>query len=443
MRHFAVLLLALHATSLAAQQDEMKMQMPTGVLGIPETRAGSGTSWLPDSSYMHATHFAWAGWSAMLHGDVTAQYDRQGSRRGDGQFGSVNWGMLMLMRPLGGVQLHLNAMVSLEPATLGGRGYPLLLQTGESYGGQPLHDHQHPHDAFMELAVRVDGPLSRSVAVSLYAGAVGEPALGPVAYMHRPSTQNDPFAPLSHHQQDATHITFGVVTAGVYAVRWKLEGSVFNGREPDDRRWNFDYRGRSLDSYSGRVTVNPTGRMSLSGWYGYLRSPEVLHPDESVHRFGASLLFAARGWSGGEWSSSIIWGANRTHGSTRGSLLAESNLELGSKTSVFGRLELTRKSGEDLDLPAQIRGATYGITVLALGSVREIASIGAGTVGVGVRPSINFISRSLATVYGTRRPVGIDVFVRFRPGRMTMGMTMDHELHGAGGPRARSAMRDE
>jgi hypothetical protein len=36
--------------------------------------------------------------------------------------------------------------------------------------------------------------------------------------MHRPS-QHDPDAPIGHHWQDSTHITFGVATLGAVAQR--------------------------------------------------------------------------------------------------------------------------------------------------------------------------------------------------------------------------------
>ena len=43
-------------------------------------------------------------------------------------------------------------------------------------------------------------------------------------------------APLSHHLQDSTHTSFGVVTTGFVIDRVKLEGSAFNGREPNEQR---------------------------------------------------------------------------------------------------------------------------------------------------------------------------------------------------------------
>lgn len=322
----------------------------------------------------------------------------------------------MLMHDVGTGKLHLHAMASLEPVTLGAKGYPLLLQTGESYQGKPLHDRQHPHDLIMELAAMFQQPVAKNLAVELYGGVAGEPALGPVAFMHRPSAQNDPFAPLGHHWQDATHISFGVLTAGLYSRAWKLEGSWFNGREPDENRWNIDLR--RLDSYSGRLTVNPTGRLSVAGWYGYLPSPEWLHPDEQVHRYGAAALYGGRGVDGGSWGSMILWGANRSAGHTEHSAVVESNLEIGRKNAVFARAEYVRKSAEELVLPAMDPSREFDIRSLAGGYVREVASIPGGSIGVGGRVSVNFVPAPLEPYYGTRAPAGVAVYVRVRPKRM-------------------------
>ena len=388
--------------------------MMEGPLGLSHVRMGSGTSWMPDSSPMHANHKMLGDWTLMLHGVAFGQYDWQGSKRGDKQFGIVDWEMLMAMRKVGTGMLHLHGMASLEPATLGARGYPLLLQTGESYRGRPLHDRQHPHDAIMELAALFQQPVARNLAVDLYGGLAGEPALGPVAFMHRPSAQSDPLAPLGHHWQDATHISYGVVTAGVYSRLFKLEGSAFNGREPDENRWNLDLRG--LDSYSGRLTVNPTGRLSLAGWYGYMPSPEALHPDEPVHRYGASALYGGRGLRGGAWESTLLWGANEHPGGhAENSVVAESNLEIGSKHTVFGRAEYVQKSAEELVLPNLDPEREFGIGSLVAGYIREVASIPGGTVGVGGRASVNFVPPTLGQFYDTRTPAGFSVYVRVRP----------------------------
>jgi hypothetical protein len=420
------------------------MSMGAAPLGIPMQRMGSGTSWVPDATTMHASHLMLGAWDVMLHGVAFLQYDDQGTRRGDRQFGSVNWGMLMAGRDLAGGRLALRGMMSAEPFTVGSRGYPLLLQSGESYHGQSLYDRQHPHDLFMEMAAMYDHAIGDNLAVSLYAAPVGEPAIGPVAFPHRPSAANDPLAPIGHHWQDATHISFGVITGGIYTRTVRLEGSIFNGREPDEIRTNFDYKGRSLDSYAGRLTINPNKYWSVSGSYAYLKSPEQLHPAESLHRISASVLYELPFRTSGDWASALIYGANKHTGQTSlsNSLLAESNLSLDHNNTLFTRAEFVQKGPEDLPtsvamnpnpavaqgmhesaivitkLPAPIQ---YDVGEVTLGYVRELVSVYSGSLGLGTAGTINVIPSILKDTYGTRTPMGITVFLRLRPGPMHTG----------------------
>src|SRR2546426_828080 len=228
-------------------------------------------------------------------------------------------------------------MLSTDPWGVGSAGSPLLLQTGESNRRVPLHDHRHPHDLFMELAALYEAAVGGNLGLSVYLAPVGEPAVGPVAFPHRPSAADDPLAPISHHWQDGTHITFGVVTAGGFTRAVKLEGSWFNGREPDEHRTGFDYSGRRLDSYSARLTVNPDPRWSVSAWYGYLKSPEELHPDESLHRYGAAALTTQPFGRRGQWATALIWGANDPVGLRRpsNSVALASPLQLDETNSLF------------------------------------------------------------------------------------------------------------
>jgi hypothetical protein len=398
-----------HAPATPEQPVDHSMHgMIAGPLGISHARMGSGTTWVPDVTPMRAIHTMWRDWSVMLHGVAFLQYDRQYSRRGSDQLGLIDWEMVMAMRRVGPGLIHLHAMTSLEPLTIGAEGYPLLLQTGEMFEGRPLVDRQHPHDLVMELAAMYEQPVSHALAASLYAGVAGEPAIGPVAFMHRPSAQSDPLAPLGHHWQDATHITYGVVTAGVFSRQWKLEGSWFNGREPDENRWDFDLR--PLDSWAGRLTLNPTERMSVSGWYGFLKSAEERRPDESTRRYGASLLFAHPGLGGG-WSSMLLWGANDHGERPEHSFVAESDIQIRGH-SVFGRYEFVRKSGEDLLVASP---EDFAIHSLVAGYARDFVSARSVSIGAGFRASVNFIPERLAESYGTRRPAGFAVYLRARP----------------------------
>ena len=235
-------------------------------LGIPENRMGSGTSWLPDDAPMQAIHVPLGAWTVMAHGAISLLLDAQRGPRGATEVRLVNWGMGSLTRGIAGGRLELRAMLSAEPATVGSGGYPLLLQSGESDNGLALHDRQHPHDLFMEAVAVYEREIGRTMAVSLYLAPAGEPALGPPAYPHRPSAEWDPLAPIGHHWQDGSHVTYGVLTTGIYTRSMKLEVSAFNGREPDENRTDFDFRGRRLDSYAGRAIVNPSRESTVFGF---------------------------------------------------------------------------------------------------------------------------------------------------------------------------------
>ncbi|MGB7211583.1 MAG: hypothetical protein WBC97_03055 [Gemmatimonadales bacterium] len=410
------------------------MATMTEPLGIPHSRMGSGTSWIPDASAIREYQQRAGRWMLMAHGVVDLYYDHQGTSRGDTQVGSTNWLMGMAMRPIGHGTLQLDAMLSAEPFTVGGRGYPLLLQTGESYQGQPLHDRQHPHDLFMELSATYRHPLGGGLAVSLYAAPVGEPALGPVAFMHRPSAQSDPFAPIVHHWQDATHITFGVATIGIYSRTVKLEGSVFNGREPDEDRYNFDLR--ALDSWSTRLDVNLGTAWSLNASYGLLRSPEALDPGMSLHRIGASIMRTVKMGHSGEWATSLIWGANhhRMPGGSderlEHSLLAETNLQLDDRNTLYGRVAWVEKSAEELVVSGFPATAQFNVVTASLGYSRELLRFAHTALSLGLRGEVGFVPSGLQPAYGTRNPAGIAIYARLRPAASARDRDVEMPMEG-------------
>src|SRR5439155_26254879 len=256
---------------------------PPWILRIQMSREGSGTSWLPDSSPMYGKMFMFGNDMLMLHGAIFPRYTYVSTQRGDDRIDAPNWIMGMYLHPLGdSAQLGGRLMMSLDPLTEGGRGYPLLFQSGESWHDQPLHDRQHPHDLFDELSISYSQKFEDSLSAYLYFGYPGEPALGPPTFMHRPSAMDDPDAPLGHHWQDSSHVTFGVATGGLVWRTVKIEGSVFTGREPDEDRYDFDQP--RFDSFSGRISWNPTKNLALQVSHGYVKSPEALEPDVKRHR---------------------------------------------------------------------------------------------------------------------------------------------------------------
>ncbi|MFN2483017.1 MAG: hypothetical protein ABR554_16290 [Pyrinomonadaceae bacterium] len=175
---------------------------------------GSGTAWQPSSAQMNMIHKREGDWLLMFHYNVVAGVNRQGGPRGVTKLDSANWFMPMAYRRVGRGTLQLRGMFSLEPFTFPPGGSPLLFQTGETYKGEPLIDKQHPHDLFMEISAQYTLPIGERGTWFAYFGYPGEPALGPVAFMHRASASENPSATLSHHLQDSTHISFGVLTTG-------------------------------------------------------------------------------------------------------------------------------------------------------------------------------------------------------------------------------------
>jgi hypothetical protein len=271
----------------------------------------------------------------------------------------------------------------------------------------------------MELAVQYELEMTQNLGVTVYAAPSGEPALGPVAFMHRPSAMDNPFAPLGHHWQDATHISFGVVTAGIFGRSWKLEGSVFNGREPNDERWDFDRI--KLDSYSGRLTLNPAPAWSFSAGYGYLKDHEVLTPGVSVHRFTASALHGVKLGTEGQWSSALIFGRNSSeHHGRSWSVTLESEAVLDRRNTLLTRFERVQRSVEDLgivDHPHDGSGIhpLFTVSSLSLGYIQEAGRAWGTTLGIGVMGTMNVVPASIENSYGTRMPLGGVVFLRLRP----------------------------
>ena len=326
--------------------------------------------------------------------------------------------MGMASHPLLGGVLELRAMLSLEPATAGGPDQiPLLLQSGETYGGQPLHDRQHPHDFFMEVAAIYRHALAGGFGLELYAAPSCEPALGPTAFMHRVSAMLDPFPPIGHHWQDSTHISFPVLTGGIYDRWLKLEASVFHGREPDENRWDFDVGG--LDSWSARLSANPTANTSLQVSYGYLHSPEAVRPDESEHRLTASAQFNAPVFDRGNLAFTAVFGRNIGHVSSN-SVLGEAQLDLDGRNVPFLRLEWVQKPADELVVTAPDEHAFFDVGLAVVGYAHRFPAIGSIAPLVGAALDVGRIPGDLQGAYGTQFPLGAFVFVGIQPARATL-----------------------
>ncbi len=281
------------------------------------------------------------GWDLMAHGVIFADYNQQGGPRGEGKAESVNWGMLMEQHKWGLGTILFRQMFSAESLTSPHPGFPELFQTGETYHGIGLVDHQHPHNVFAELSLTYTVPLNEKISWEFYGGPSAEPALGPVTYLHRASAAELPMAPLGHHLQDSTHTSFGVVTTGFIIERVKLEGSAFNGREPNEERWSI--QPGPLDSWSGRASVAPSRDWTAQYSVGRLEHPEALEPG-SQWRQTASVSYD-RPLAEGNWATSLVWGHVHKIATSADldSYLLESTLNFLRRNYAFTRMELVDK----------------------------------------------------------------------------------------------------
>ncbi len=403
-----------HAQNEASPAPEAsmgQMNMDRTAMQPPSPHEGSGTAWQPASVQGYEWMWMRGGWELMAHGVIFVDYNQQGGPRGEGKAESVNWGMLMEQHKLGGGTILFRQMLSAESLTSPHPGFPELFQTGETYHGEPLVDHQHPHNVFAELSLLYMLPVTKKLSWELYGGPSAEPALGPVTYLHRASAAELPLAPLGHHLQDSTHTSFGVVTTGFVIDRLKLEASAFNGREPNEERWSIQLG--ALDSWSGRAIFAPASNWTAQYSVGRLEHPEALELG-SHWRQTASVEYN-RPLAAGNWATTLLWG--RVHkiatDTTLNSYLLESTLSLRQRNYAFSRLELVDK--DELFPQAPVHPA-YRIGAYTIGGVRDIIQDRAWQLGLGA--DVTFYSKpaALDLAYGDH-PVSFQIFLRMRGGR--------------------------
>jgi len=369
---------------------------------------GTGTARLPGNDGGHAgLHLASREWMVMAHGYVTAQYTDHGGPRGDDMIYATSMAMLSAERETGWGRVQLKSMFSLEPL-MGARGYPNLFATGETAGGVALVDRQHPHDLFMELAARVDADIGSGATAFLYGGPVGEPALGPSAFMHRGSARYNPEPPISHHWFDSTHITYGVVTAGISAPSWQIEASAFRGQEPDEERWGIETP--KLDSWSIRASWNPDPSLSFQASYGELHEPEALHPGEDEHRTTFSAQYSRGGFS----ALAAFSAKDRESGDVLTAWLAEANWNLDRHHTLFGRIENVANDELFPDHHDRLHDVTFRITKFQAGYAFRLP-IGPLELALGGSLAAYAKPTALDAYYGDD-PIGYTLFTRLSLG---------------------------
>ncbi|MFI5344334.1 MAG: hypothetical protein ACHQUC_08960 [Chlamydiales bacterium] len=405
-----ILFLLATTTCMAMNHEQHHEMVMHGMYGMyPMESDATGTSWQPASTRMPGIHRMPDDWLLMTHGYLMTIYDGQGGPRGHNEFFSESMFMFTAQKDIGWSTFALRSMISLEPATIECQGYPLLLQTGETCNGiTPLIDHQHPHDLFMELAAVYTARFSNSDSIFAYFGYPGEPALGPPAYVHRFSAFFNPEAPITHHWLDSTHIVFGVGTLGFVHEWLKIDASIFTGREPDQHRWNFD-RSR-FDSYSGRISINPTDNLAAQISYGFLKSPEQLEKKVNTHRTTASLSYN-KAWQTSNWQVTTAWGLNQNvPGHSLNGALLESAIEIQNTHVIFGRAEYVEK--DELFIPPSPQAnQVFKVGKVDLGYIFEFPLIPYTRWGLGFVGSACFVPNSIKSSYGGT-PLSYMVFLR-------------------------------
>ena len=405
----------------------------TAPLLVP-AREGPGTTWVPPVTPMYGVHRPWRGWDVRLNGAlfVQALYEPGDRHRTGGasnsQAGSINWVMAVARRRLGAGRFGIRTMFSAEASTVPGCGSLNYLAVGEVCDGDTIHDRQQPHDLLMELAVDYDRALRGTWRWQVYAGLAGDPALGPPMYLHRASAISNPIGAVTHHWLDTTHVSFGVVTAGVYDRRWKAEMSAFNGREPDESRVDLDVG--ALDSVSARLSFLPTDRLALQVSGARLHDAITNFPFQSqdpITRVTASALYHVPLGARGIWATTLAIGSNHTREIVSGGVLdattvgalVESSVTFSDRHTVFGRGELG-------GMPAHhLHAHEYSTSVLTVGKVqagyvRHLRAIKGVVPGIGGTVSVSLLPPELAPRYSGSAAPGVAVFFNLQAARHQM-----------------------
>ncbi len=378
----------------------------------------SGTAVNPEAWQMPMVMKPFGSWNTSFMGQAFLLDTQQSGPRGGDKLYSSNWFMADAEHRVGSEgAFEFQLMLSLEPATITDRRYPLLFQTGETAFGKPIEDGQHPHNFVMGLGVQYALALGDNTTFEVYAAAVGDPALGPVAYPHRASALELPQATISHHWQDSTHISDDVVTVGVAYKKLKLEASGFHGAEPNENRWTIAVG--PIDSWSGRLWYFPNKHWAAQVSVGHLTHPEALEPGDQL-RTTASVEYS-KPISGGGWSSSLIWGRNHSTYTARGlnSYTAETVLPVSRKNFVTGRAELVDKDELFDGMPAveEVLDARYGSTfrigAYTIGYTRNVDLFRNLETGIGANFEAYSLPAAIKASYGNH-PVGGNLYIRFR-----------------------------
>jgi hypothetical protein len=255
----------------------------------------------------------------------------------------------------------------------------------------------------------------------VYGALAGEPALGPVSYAHRTSAADDLTAPASFHALDSEHSSAGVITAGIRRTWWKLEGSVFNGRAPDDDHVAFDFA--PLSSRAARLWLLPGPR-----WAAQISVGRIEDAEHALHTGGAGVLrrntasisyYAPRGNGGVAVTSA--WGLDVDDARSTSVVMLETAITSG-RDALFARIESLRRPDVVTETGTHEGGThdiflyeTFRVLSATAGYRRDIRLLRSLAFSLGGRLGIDLIPAGLAPNYATRRPITGAIFARVLP----------------------------
>ena len=425
-----LLLLSFGPDALAqtASPEAAHPQHDMTAMSMGRTMDGPDVYFMAESSGTAVQPVAWpmpmvmtqaGSWELMWMGQAFVVSTQQTGPLGHDKVYSTNWGMLGATRSLGKGGVMLRAMLSLEPATITERRYPLLFQTGETAFGSPITNAQHPHDFVMELSAQYSHSVGEHATAGLYYGLIGDPALGPVAYPHRASAAEIPQATLGHHWQDSTHIASNVVTGVLTFKAVRFEASGFHGGEPNENRWNIDFG--AMNSYSGRFTFTPTPRWAAQISAGHLTNPEATERGDVV-RTTASVEYGVPRPQGNWWATSLIWGRNWKTEPKYGSnaVLAETVVPFLGNNFFTARYEWSQRDelfADNPELETELKARTgarwFNVNAYTVGYTRGLGTFHGADMGVGANVSLYGIPAAIQPYYG-EHPLGVNVYLRVR-----------------------------
>src|SRR5690348_8482302 len=396
----------------------MNMTMSTAAKQLMQEVSGTSVDPASAPMAMRMKMLMRSGWNLGFMGNAFLTETQQTGPRGADKLYSTNMAMFSAEHAIGRGAFVAEAMFSLEPATVSERQYPLLFQTGETAFGAPIEDGQHPHNFFMGLGMHYARPLGDNTIFEAYFAPVGDPALGPLAYPHRASAAEIPEAPIGHHWEDSTHISYDVVTVGLKHNFVRLEASGFHGAEPGEDRWEIS--GGAIDSWSGRLLLMPTANWVAQVSVGRLAHPEALERGDVVRTTGS--VEYSRPMGASNWSTSFVFGRNHKTATAAdtNALLLESVVPFRGENFFTGRWELVDKDelfaaqpGVEQQLLNTAGTDTFRIGAYTVGYTRYFQVFSPVRTGFGANFTTYTLPDAIVPFYG-EHPFGVNVYLHLQ-----------------------------